>query len=202
MPVRSGSRVSEASSTGSPSTPVAAATASRKAVSRCSSSSYCAGVATPSMTAIVRPSAKSERNGTWSGSSWISRMASSSEGTPASSRVAMRAAPLAGDAVHDLTELPEDVRFVGAERDLQPAFPDLAARADVLLPGPRIAERDEGAWVLRQPQALGQRAADPAFRAARGLQRIWRRNRGSARSSRRTACGRGPARRSRSAPFE
>ena len=88
-------RISEASTAGSPSTPVAAAAASRKAVSRRSSSSCCAGVATPSMTATVRPSANSARNGTWSGSSWTSRSASSSEGTPGSRESRCRAGPTA-----------------------------------------------------------------------------------------------------------
>ena len=35
--------------------------------------------------------------------------------------------PLAGDPVHDLAELPEDVRPVGAERHRQPMLPDPAA---------------------------------------------------------------------------
>ncbi len=159
-------RTSAAIAAGSPSTPVASAMAARKPANRRSSSSSCAPVATPSMTATVSPSAKTARSGPWIGSSWSSRMASSSDGTPGPAEPRGEPRPLAGDAVPDLAELPEDVACRRPRaRPSSPRSQMLAARADVLETGPRVAEGHEGAGVVGQAEALRQRPPDLALRA-------------------------------------
>ena len=187
-------RTSAAIARASPSTPVAVATAARNAANRRSSSSSCASVAVPSSTAPTRPSAKIARNGAWTGSSWSSRSASSSDGTPPPAESAAPAEPTGPAAPSaDLAELPEDLRPVRAERDVEAALPDLAAGAQVLQPGPRVAED------RRTPPGRG---AGPAPRPATGAPAASRRspscahtrpNRGSVRSSTRSGCGRGRA---------
>ena len=120
-------------------------------------------VASPSRTARTAPSVKIARSGAWTGSSWSSRNDSSSDGTPAPPSRAASLRPLAGDAVPDLAELPEHVAAVGLEVEPQAAFPELAARAQVLQAGPGVAERHERRRVVRAvrgpPRASGGRAA-------------------------------------------
>ena len=78
----------------------------------------------------TRSPSKIARSGTWTGSSWSSRIASSSDGTPRPPSVAASRAHWPARPVVDLAELPEDVALVGVQRDPQAALPDLAARAE------------------------------------------------------------------------
>ena len=151
-------------------------------------------VATPSMTATVRPSAKTARIGPWIGSSWSSRIASSSDGTPRPpSRPASRG-PLPGHAVADLAELPEDVGAVGVERDRRGRAPR-SRGTSAGIRGPVRASRNatNAAGSLGSPRPSASDRRTCRLAPLGDLTRVRRRVGGSARSSTRTGRGRAPA---------
>ena len=153
-------RIRAAIAAASPVTPVASAMARRNAAIRPSSSASWSGVATPSMTATVRPSAKTARIGPWIGSSWSSRIASSRDGTPRPARRPASRAHWPATPSQTSRNSQKTWRRVGVERDLQAALPELAARPDVLEARPGVPERDERRRIVGQPEALRQRPPD------------------------------------------
>ena len=70
--------------------------------------------------------------------------------------------PLAGHAIPDLAELPEDVAAVRLEGEPEAPFPQLTARSQVLKAGPGIAERHERRRVVRQSEALRRGSGERA----------------------------------------
>src|SRR4051794_6520023 len=80
--------------------------------------------------------------------------------------------PLAGYAVVDLVELPEDMAAIRVEREVQPPVADRRTRSDVLEPGPTVTERDEHRRVVGEPEAVGERPPDRPLRTVRGLDRV------------------------------
>src|SRR4051812_34421133 len=80
--------------------------------------------------------------------------------------------PLAGYAVVDLVELPEDMAAIGLKGEGQPVLADRRARSDVLEPGPTVTERDEHRRVVGGPEAVGEGPPDRPLRTVRGLDRV------------------------------
>ena len=168
------------------STPVASATAARSAASRASSAVHVLrpGRAVEDRRHVAALEQRPERRVDRLELQLAHRVVERGHARP---REAVRQSPpLAGRPVVDLVELPEHVALVRVERQPQAALPQLARRADVGEPGPRVAERHEHRRVVRECQSLGQRAADEALRAARGLARVGRRVADRARASTRS----------------
>ena len=156
--VAASSRMRAAVSTGSPDTRVAVATAASTAANRSSSTSRSASVAVPSRTAAMWPSSNSAGAARGSLQQELAERFVERR-HPTAAEPFGEPAPLPGDAVRQLAELPEHVTLVRIEGHPQPALADVAARAQVGKARARVAEghEHEGSSGRPRPSASDRR---------------------------------------------